>query len=118
LTDAAFTKELWGMATECPVVFPRGVGVLPWMVPGGTEIAKASGEIVKKHDVLIWAHHGAFCVGTDFDSTFGLMDTVEKAAEISVKVRSIGGAQRRITASEFRTLAEKFQVTLPEEYLR
>ena len=26
LTDEAFTRELWEMATECPVVFPGGIG--------------------------------------------------------------------------------------------
>lgn len=32
-----------------------------------------------------------FCSGKDFDEAFGLMDTAEKAAEIYVKVRSMGG---------------------------
>ena len=37
LDDKVFTRELWESATECPVVFPDGVGVVPWMVPGGRE---------------------------------------------------------------------------------
>ena len=41
LEDKVFTRELWEMATECPVVFPDGVGVVPWMVPGGRDIAVA-----------------------------------------------------------------------------
>ena len=28
LTDEVFTRELWEMATECPVVFPSGIGVV------------------------------------------------------------------------------------------
>ena len=39
LTDRDFTNALWQSATECPVVFPEGVGVCPWMVPGGADIA-------------------------------------------------------------------------------
>ena len=35
LEDKVFTRQLWEMATECPVVFPDGIGVVPWMVPGG-----------------------------------------------------------------------------------
>ena len=34
LEDKVFTRELWEMATECPVVFPSGIGVVGWMVPG------------------------------------------------------------------------------------
>ena len=30
LEDRIFTRELWEMATECPVVFPDGIGVVPW----------------------------------------------------------------------------------------
>ena len=42
LTDEVFTRELWEMATECPVVFPQVIGVVPWMVPGGRDIAVAT----------------------------------------------------------------------------
>lgn len=51
LEDKVFTRELWEMATECPVVFPDGVGVVPWMVPGGREIAVATSELMKKYDL-------------------------------------------------------------------
>ena len=34
LKDEIFTRELWEMATECPVVFPSGIGVFGWMFPG------------------------------------------------------------------------------------
>lgn len=122
LTDEAFTRELWEMATECPVVFPEGIGVVPWMVPGGRDIAVATSELMKKYNVAIWAHHGMFCSGTDFDETFGLMHTVEKSAEILVKVLSMrqnGQPDKRqtIQPDDFRHLAEDFQVTLPERFL-
>ena len=45
---------------------------------------------MKKYDLAIWAHHGMFCSGEDFDLTFGLMHTIEKAAEIYMKVVSSG----------------------------
>ncbi|MDR1935112.1 MAG: rhamnulose-1-phosphate aldolase [Candidatus Accumulibacter sp.] len=120
LTDEAFTRELWGMATECPVVFPEGVGVTPWMVPGGSEIAEATGKLMEQYNVVVWAHHGVFCSGADFDETFGLMDTVEKSAEISVKVRAMGGARPRqgITTRQLQRLASDFNVTLPEKFIR
>ncbi|MCD8122531.1 MAG: rhamnulose-1-phosphate aldolase [Clostridiales bacterium] len=119
LTDEAFTRELWEMATECPVVFPSGIGVVPWMVPGGRDIAVATSELMKQYDVAIWAHHGMFCSGEDFDLTFGLMHTVEKSAEILVKVLSITGGTKRqtIQPDDFRHLAVDFGVTLPEKFL-
>lgn len=118
LEDKVFTRELWEMATECPVVFPAGVGIVPWMVPGGRDIAIATSELMKKYDVAIWAHHGIFCSGEDFDLTFGLMHTVEKSAEILVKMLSMRPDKlQTITAENFSDLARDFKVTLPEEFL-
>ena len=112
-----FTRELWEMATECPVIFPSGIGVVPWMVPGGTAIAKETSKLMREFDVVVWAHHGVFAAGETLDSAFGLMDTVEKSAEILVKVLSMGGKRQTITASDFRDLAGAFHVTLPEKFL-
>lgn len=118
LKDEIFTRELWEMATECPVVFPDGVGVVPWMVPGGRDIAVATSELMKKYDVAIWAHHGIFCSGADFDLTFGLAHTVEKSAEILVKMLSMSPNKlQTITPDNFRDLAKDFKVTLPEQFL-
>lgn len=119
LTDKAFTKALWQSATECPVVFPGGVGVVPWMVPGGAEIALATSELMKEYDAAVWAHHGLFCSGPDFDTTFGLMHTIEKAAEIYNLVMATGQGKVRqtITDDDLRAIAKAFGVKLKEAFL-
>ncbi len=119
MTDKDFTLALWESMTECPVIFPEGVGVVKWMVPGGSDIAYATSELMKKYDVAIWAHHGLFCAGPDFDITFGLMHTVEKAAEIRLKVLSSGlPIQQTITAEDFRAVAKDFNLNLNEDMLK
>ena len=119
LTARDFTRALWKSATECPVVFPAGVGVVPWMVPGGAEIAMATSELMKTYDAAVWAHHGLFCSGSDFDATFGLMHTIEKAAQIHVLALSAGRGELRQTIrdDELRAIARDFKVTLNEEFL-
>ena len=118
LKDEIFTRELWEMATECPVVFPDGIGVVGWMVPGGRNIAVETSRLMRQYDAAIWAHHGMFCSGEDFDLTFGLMHTVEKAAEILVKVLSMRPDKlQTITPQNFRDLAVDFHVSLPERFL-
>ena len=118
LEDKIFTRELWEMATECPVVFPEGVGVVPWMVPGGREIALETSRLMEKYNLVIWAHHGMFASGENFHQAFGLMHTAEKSAEILVKVLSIQKEKRQtIQPGDFRKLAKDFQVELSEEFL-
>ena len=118
LEDEVFTRELWEMATECPVVFPEGVGVIGWMVPGGREIAVATSKLMEKYNAVIWAHHGMFCSGETFDLTFGLMHTIEKSAEILIKVLSMVPQKRQtISPDNFRKLEKRFHITLPDRFL-
>ena len=119
LTARDFTRALWKSATECPVVFPGGVGVVPWMVPGGRDIALATSERMKEYDAAVWAHHGLFASGPDFDTTFGLMHTIEKAAQIYLLALSAGQGRilQTIEDDALRAIAKDFGVTLREEFL-
>lgn len=118
LTDRDFSRALWQSATECPVVFPEGVGVCPWMVPGGADIARATSEKMKTYQAAIWAQHGLFVSGPDFDTAFGLAHTIEKSAEIYWKVLATGQPVRQtITDGALRAIAKDFGVTLNEMFL-
>ena len=119
LTDRDFSRILWKSATECPVVFPGGVGVVPWMVPGGADIAMATCEKMKDYDAAVWAHHGLFVSGPDFDTTFGLMHTIEKAAQIYVLAMSAsqGKFLQTIEDSQLQAIAVEFGVELKKEFL-
>jgi rhamnulose-1-phosphate aldolase len=112
LKDKDFSRALWQIMTECPVIFPKGVGVVPWMVPGKGEIAKATSKLMEKYDIVVWAHHGLFCAGTTFDRAFGLMDTVEKSAEIYMKVAATGKKRlSTITDGGIRKIIKAFGLT-------
>lgn len=118
LTDRDFSRALWKSATECPVVFPEGVGVVEWMVPGGPEIARATSRLMTRYQAAIWAQHGLFVSGPDFDTAFGLAHTIEKSAEIYMKVVSSGKpVLQTITDDDLRAIAHDFGVTINEEFL-
>ena len=82
LDEKLFTKDLWRMCTECVVVFPDGIGVLPWLLCGTTESGKATAGKMTEYPLDVWAMHGIYGAGKDLDETFGLIETVEKAAQI------------------------------------
>jgi rhamnulose-1-phosphate aldolase len=118
LTDRDFTRALWQSATECPVVFPEGVGVCPWMVPGGAAIARATSKLMETYQAAVWAQHGLFVSGPDYDTAFGLAHTIEKSAEIYWKVLATGQPIRQtITDDDLRAIAHDFGVTLNEAFL-
>ncbi|MDY6391419.1 MAG: rhamnulose-1-phosphate aldolase [Bacilli bacterium] len=82
LDEAKLSHTLWEMSTECIVVFPDGVGVLPWMLCGTDTIGMATAEKMKEFRTVIWALHGVYGAGRDLDECFGLVETEEKAATI------------------------------------
>lgn len=118
ISSAIVTREIWEMMTECPIIFPEGIGVVEWRVPGGRDIAVVTSELMKTYNAVIWAHHGMFCSGKNFDETFGLMHTIEKSAEMWLKVHACRADKRQtITVDNFRELAFEFKVELNEEVL-
>lgn len=110
MDSARFTRLLWEGSTECLVVFPDGVGVLPWMVPGTDEIGTATAGQMQSHTLVMWPFHGVFGTGPTLDETFGLIDTAEKSSEVIVKVLSMGGMRQSITSEQLVALGERFGV--------
>lgn len=109
LNSRFFTETLWKMQTESLVVFPEGVAVLPWILCGGNEIGDKTAELMKEYRSVIWAQHGIFCAGTSLDEVFGLIETIEKAAEIYMMIID-HKVYQSITNEQLLELAKAFKV--------
>ena len=116
LDEREFTRTLWQMETECIVVFPEGVNVLPWMLCGTNEIGEATAEKMKTARLVVWAQHGIYGAGKDLDETFGLIETAEKAAGIYMKIAHLP-IRQTITDDMLHQLEERFGVKGREGYL-
>ena len=104
-----WTEDLWKMQTESIVVFPEGIAVLPWILCGGEKIGDATAEKMKEYRSVVWAQHGIFCTGKTLDEVFGLIETIEKAAEIYMKVFD-KKIYQSITNEQLIELAEAFNL--------
>ena len=80
--EVIFTRKLWKSNTEAVVVFPEGIGVLPCMVCGTNEIGEATAKKMEEYRLVSWTNHGIYGAGNDIDEAFGLIETVEKTAQI------------------------------------
>ena len=116
LDERAFTRTLWRMITECMVVFPDGVGVLPWMLCGNNEIGEATAEKMKEFRLVVWANHGIYGAGRTMDEAFGLIETVEKAAEIYLKTAHLP-IRNTITDAQLKIIADGFGLKAKEGWL-
>ncbi len=116
LDERAFTRTLWQMCTECIIVFPDGVNVLPWMLCGTNEIGEATAEKMGTARLVVWAQHGIYGAGRDLDETFGLIETAEKAAEIYMKIAHLP-VLNTITDEQLHLLEGRFNVRGREGFL-
>ena len=116
LDEREFTRTLWRMETECIVVFPEGVSVLPWMLCGTNEIGRATAQKLLSSRLCVWAQHGVYGAGRDLDEAFGLIETAEKAAEIYMKIAHLP-ILNTITDDQLRQLEKRFGVKAREGYL-
>lgn len=116
LDDKKFTHTLWQTCTECMVVFPDGVGVLPWMLCGTNEIGEATAEKMKEFRIVVWGLHGLYGTGKDMDEAFGLVETVEKAAQLYMVSAHLPRINT-ITDDQLREIANGFGVKYREDFL-
>lgn len=116
LDEKKFTHTLWEMCTECIVVFPDGVGILPWMLCGTTEIGEATANKMKEFRLVVWAMHGIYGAGKSMDETFGLIETVEKAAQIYMLTAHLPRVNT-IKDEDMLKLVELFGVNCRKDFL-
>lgn len=116
LDEKKFTHTLWEMCTECIVVFPDGVGVLPWMLCGTSEIGRATAKKMEEFRLVVWAMHGIYGAGKTMDETFGLIETVEKAAQIYMLTANLP-RKNTIKDEDMVKLVELFGVKYRKDFL-
>ena len=116
-----WTRTLWRIMTEGIIVFPQGVGALPWMVPGSHELAEATCELMTTHVACVWAHHGVMVRAASFDDAFGIVDTIEKSAGIYLQAcAASGGAEPRYLVSDeqLRAICARYELQPDESFLK
>ena len=116
LDEKKFTHTLWEMCTECIVVFPEGVGVLPWMLCGTSEIGVATAKKMEQFRLVVWAMHGIYGAGKTMDETFGLIETVEKAAQIYMLTAHLP-RKNTIQDADMLKLIELFGISCRKDFL-
>jgi rhamnulose-1-phosphate aldolase len=116
LNEREFSRTLWQLCIEAILIFPEGVGVLPWMLCGTNEIAAATAKKMEEFKIVLWAMHGVFGCGNNLDETFGLIETAEKGADIFIK--TLNAPRLNTTSDEqIRALAEFWNVKYRKEWL-
>lgn len=106
--DAA-SRMLWSMIPETKAFCPRGLGMVPYMLPSSVELADATIKAIDDdYDVVMWEKHGVFAVDTDIMSAFDQVDVLNKAAQIYIAARNMGFDPDGMTDTQMKELTDVF----------
>ncbi|HYY43123.1 MAG TPA: class II aldolase/adducin family protein [Pyrinomonadaceae bacterium] len=87
-----------GLAIDQPILSEviLTLGCVPlaeYGTPSTDELTTAMRPLVKHHNALLMANHGAVAYGTDLWQAFDRLETLEHTAKIAILARALGGAQ-------------------------
>lgn len=117
LDERQFTRKIWKLNTENIIIIPEGIGIIPWEIPGNKSIGLHTAEKLMNHRLVIWPLHGVVASGETLDDTFGLIETVEKAAHMYITIKLLNPLNE-INDKDLRELAAAFNVKANEEFLK
>jgi rhamnulose-1-phosphate aldolase len=84
------SRLLWSMIPETKAFCPRGLGVIPYQLPGSNRLAEATIRELGDYDVTMWEKHGVFAVDTDILAAFDQVDVLNKSAQIYICAKNMG----------------------------
>lgn len=106
--DAA-TRMLWSMIPETKAFCPRGLGMVPYMLPSSVELADATIRAIDEdYDVVMWEKHGVFAVDIDIMSAFDQVDVLNKSALIYIAAKNMGFEPDGMTDAQMQELSDVF----------
>ncbi|MBO6082213.1 MAG: rhamnulose-1-phosphate aldolase [Bacteroidales bacterium] len=103
------TRMLWSMIPETKAFCPRGLGMVPYMLPSSVELAEATIHAIDDdYDVVMWEKHGVFAVDVSIMDAFDQVDVLNKAAQIYIAARNMGFKPDGMTEAQMRELSDVF----------
>lgn len=110
LKKDVLTDLLWSMIPETRAFCPRGLGIVPYKLPGSFELAQATIDELDEYDVVMWEKHGVFSVSDNIMEAFDMVDTLIKSAQIYMIAKSMGFEPEGMSKKDMTILKETFNL--------
>ena len=105
-----------GNVAICYGLKGKNINVVTACASGTNAIGEATAKKMNDFRVVIWSLHGVYGAGKDMDETFGLIETVEKAAQIYMLTAHLPRLNT-IKDEDMLQLVELFKVDCKREFL-
>lgn len=110
LQKDVLTNLLWSMIPETKAFCPRGLGIVPYQLPGSQRLAEATLEQLDDYDVTLWEKHGVCAVAPDIMEAFDQVDVLNKSAQIYINACAMGFEPDGMSQEQMREMTEAFNL--------
>ena len=110
LEKDVLTYLLWSMIPETKAFCPKGLGIVPYELPGSLKLAEGTIRELEDYDVVMWEKHGVFAVDEDIMKAFDQVDVLNKAAQIYMSARAMGFEPDGMTRAQMAEISEVFHL--------
>ncbi len=104
------TNLLWSMIPETKAFCPRGLGIIPYQLPGSVEMAEATIHELDDYDVVMWEKHGVFAVDCDIMQAFDQVDVLNKSAQIYISAKNMGFEPDGMSQEQMKEMTAAFNL--------
>ena len=96
---------------ETIINIPDGIGLIPFRVPGSTELMTGNVEALHSHRIVIWAKHGVMaCSNLSIKRAADLVEYAETAAKYEYLNLLAGEIGEGLSAEEIRSICKTFNI--------
>lgn len=111
LKKDVLSRLLWSMIPETKAFCPRGLGIVPYMLPSSVELADETIKAIDdNYDVVMWEKHGVFAVADDVLEAFDMIDVLNKSAIIYRDARAMGFTPDGMTDEQMAEMSRVFHL--------
>jgi len=109
--EAVLNRSLWCLHPEVKYNLPKGIGFVPYALPGSEALAQATADCFQRgYPVVLWEMHGCVAKARTAGEAFDLIDIATKAAKVLLLCRSAGHIPTGLTKQQLDELVRTFKL--------
>ena len=109
--EAALNRALWCIHPEVKYNLPKGIGFVPYEIPGSEVLAQATASGFRRgHSVVLWEMHGCVAKAEEPMVAFDLVDIVTKAASMVLTCLGVGHVPTGLNKEQLDELVREFNL--------
>ena len=96
---------------ETILIFPQGIGIVPFMLPGSAQLTIETMLALRSHDLVIWSQHGVMARADDsILHALDLVEYAETAANYEILNLITGDLSPGLSRDDIRLISEQWNI--------